>query len=136
MTLDRIRRSACVAPIFYVSDIQRSLHFYTEVLGFEKQWDWGDPVDFACVAFGEVELFLCQEGQGHPGTWLYLFIDEVETYASWIRDRGVEILAGPQDEPWGMREMVVKDPDGHVLRIGTALERCGSNGIEPEGDRP
>ena len=110
-------------PIFSVSDLQASLRFYLEVLRFEKRWEWGDPPDYACVALGDAELFLCQGGQGHGGTWVYLFVDRIDSYCGEIRDRGAEIVCGPTDEPWGMREIQVRDPDGHVLRIGTSLER-------------
>ena len=96
---------------------------YTEILQFEKFWDWGDPPDFGCVAFGDVQLFLCQGGQGQPGTWLYLMIDGVDDYFNEIKQRGADILLEPTDMPWGLREMQVRDLEGHVLRIGTSLER-------------
>jgi catechol 2,3-dioxygenase-like lactoylglutathione lyase family enzyme len=123
MDIEQIRKSAFVAPIFPVNDLQASFRYYVEVLGFEKRWEWGEPPDYGCVAFGNVELFLCQGGQGHAGTWLYLFVDGIDEYTSFIRERGAEILSGPRDEPWGMREIHVRDPDGHILRIGTGLER-------------
>ena len=33
---------------------------------------------------------------------------------------GLEVTYPPTDEPWGMREMPIRHPDGHVLRIGRA----------------
>jgi catechol 2,3-dioxygenase-like lactoylglutathione lyase family enzyme len=123
MNLDEIRKHAFLVPIFSVRDLQASLRFYTDVLLFDKRWEWGDPPDYACVALGDAELFLCQDGQGQPGTWLYLFIDGIDEYCEAIRKRGADIVSGPADEPWGMREIHVRDPDGHVLRVGTSLER-------------
>jgi uncharacterized glyoxalase superfamily protein PhnB len=80
-------------------------------------------VDYACVALADAELFLCEHGQGQPGTWLYLFIDDVETYYARVQGRGVTIVSALRDEPWGMREFALKDPDGHVLRVGSSSER-------------
>ena len=34
---------------------------------------------------------------------------------------GADITQPPTDKPWGMREMLVKDIDGHVLRIGQPI---------------
>jgi uncharacterized glyoxalase superfamily protein PhnB len=36
-------------------------------------------------------------------------------------EHGFEITWPPTDMPWGMREMHVRHPDGHILRIGTGL---------------
>lgn len=128
MNLDDVRKHAFLVPIFSVADLQASLRYYVEVLQFEKRWDWGDPPDYACVAFGDAELFLCQKGQGQSGTWLYLFVDGIDEYCAEIRKRGAELISGLADEPWGMREIHVRDPDGHVLRIGTSLERLSGAG--------
>ena len=38
---------------------------------------------------------------------------------------GVEPVTPPADMPWGVREMHVRHPDGHVFRIGTGLEESG-----------
>jgi len=48
-------------PILYCSNIQQSFAYYTQKLGFEKEWDWGNPVDFGCVGKDEVEIFLCDK---------------------------------------------------------------------------
>lgn len=130
-SLDVIRQSAFAVPILRVDNLSASFEYYVDVLQFEKRWDWGEPPDYGCVALGKVELFLCQEGQGQPGTWVYLFIDAIDEYHRIIRDRGAEILTEPTNEPWGMREIQVRDPDGHILRVGTSLERLDAPTGEP-----
>jgi hypothetical protein len=74
MNIDEIRKHAFLVPILTVADLLASLRFYLEVLWFERSWEWGDPPNYACVAFGDAELFLCQGGQGQAGTrqnWPY-----------------------------------------------------------------
>ncbi len=112
----------CLIPILYVSDFEASLHFYTEKLGFVKEWDWGDPPGFGAVSRDGLEIFLCHQGQGHPGTWMSIFVRDVDALAEELRSRGVTIACGPVDEEWGVREMMVKDPDDHVIRFGQAIE--------------
>ena len=124
MDIEEIRKSAGVAPILYVSDIEASFDYYVNKLQFTKAWDWGDPPNFGCVYFGNVELFFCQGGQGNPGTWMSIFIDNIDDYTALIKQAGAEIIYGPADEPWGMREIHVKDPDGHILRIGTGQDEA------------
>jgi lactoylglutathione lyase len=42
---------------------------------------------------------------------------EVASCAAVLVERGVKILAGPTDQPWGHRTLFFRDPDGNVLEI-------------------
>src|SRR5437660_9076432 len=111
----------CLTPILYVRDFAEAMNYYTEKLLFEKLWDWGDPPDFGAVRLGNVEIFFCLGGQGHPGTWLTIFVDDVDNYCERITQLGAEVIRGPADEPWGVREMQVRDPNQHVIRFGHGI---------------
>jgi lactoylglutathione lyase len=43
--------------------------------------------------------------------------DEVASCAEVLRERGVTILSGPTDRPFGHRTLFFRDPDGNVLEI-------------------
>lgn len=105
-------------PILYSADVSRSLSYYIDVLGFESKWDWGSPPTFGGVCKGSVEIFFCEKGQGNPGTWLSLFIGNVDEYYETIKSKGAHILSAPETMEWGVREMLVEDPDGHKIRFG------------------
>ncbi len=68
-----------------------------------------------------MEIFFCLSGQGHPGTWLSIFVDDVDDYYNRIKTLGAKITHGPVDEPWGMREIHVQDPNQHVIRFGQGI---------------
>jgi GNAT superfamily N-acetyltransferase/catechol 2,3-dioxygenase-like lactoylglutathione lyase family enzyme len=105
-------------PILYSSDIQRSLTYYIEILGFERRWDWGNPPSFGGVSKDSVEIFFCERGQGNPGTWLSVLVDDVDDLYEKLKSRGAKILTAPESMEWGIREMLVEDPDGHRIRFG------------------
>ena len=42
---------------------------------------------------------------------------EVAACASTLKERGVNIISGPTDQPWGHRTLFFRDPDGNVLEI-------------------
>jgi uncharacterized glyoxalase superfamily protein PhnB len=111
----------CLTPIFYVRDFAEAMSYYTEKLLFKRLWDWGQPPSFGAVKLGNVEIFFCHQGQGHPGTWLCIFVDDVDDYCERITRLGAEVIHGPVDEPWGMREIHVRDPNQHVLRFGHGI---------------
>ena len=107
-----------VIPILYSDDVARSIRYYTEVLGFEKHWSWDQEPSFGGVVDGETAIFFCRGDQGHKGTWLAINVDNVDEYYKKIKSKGAVILSPPDTKPWFMREMLVQDPDGHMLRIG------------------
>ena len=109
-------------PILYSSDIAKSLAYYIDVLGFENKWGWEDPPTFGGVSKDCVEIFFCEKGQGSPGTWLSVFVDNVDEYYELIKAKGAKILCPPETMDWNVREMLVEDPDGHKIRFGHNLE--------------
>lgn len=133
MEASRNRFEAAV-PILNVKDVPRSLAYYVEKLGFRKDWDWGTPPSFACVQRDEVRIFLCQQAQGAPGTWISIFVQDVDALHEDYKRRGVLIRQAPTNLPWGLREMNVEDPDGHRLRLGS--EPSGPDDGVPLNEAP
>src|SRR5256885_6893796 len=111
----------CLTPILYVRDFAEAMNYYTQKLLFEKLWDWGEPPTFGAVRLGQVEIFFCLRDQGHPGTWLSIFVDDVDDYFERIKRLGADVIFGPTDEPWGVREIHVRDPNQHVMRFGHGI---------------
>ena len=128
-----------VTPILNVSNIQDSFAWF-EKLGWSKAWEWGDPADFGGVGFGEFEIYLCQNSQGSrgrgssrrtfgpdgdqtgdKGVWMMLAVDDVDAIHAHCLQQGLEVTWPPTNMPWHMREMHVRHPDGHILRIGTGI---------------
>ena len=111
-----------IVPILYSADVVRSLAYYIEQLAFDDKWAWDDPTTFGGVSKDCVRIFFCLKDQGSPGTWLAVNVDNVDEYYDIIKARGAKILSPPQDKQWFMREMLVEDPDGHIIRFGHDIE--------------
>lgn len=129
-----------LTPILNVSNILESFEWF-EKLGWKKGWDWGNPPTFGGVCSGQCEIFLCQEGQGgrakrpltamngfdgseqaEQGVWMSIWVDDVDAIYGHCLAQGIEVTWPPTDEPWGVREMHVRHPDGHVFRISKGLK--------------
>jgi catechol 2,3-dioxygenase-like lactoylglutathione lyase family enzyme len=117
-----------VTPILNVRDMNRSLAFYADVLGFEKA-EWGDD-SFTSVNRDNTGLYLCKEGQGMRGTWVWIGFDgDIFQLYEQLQAKGVIIKLPPTNFSWAY-EMQVEDPDGHILRFGT-----GPDETKPFADR-
>ncbi|MDQ7248129.1 glyoxalase superfamily protein [Dongia sedimenti] len=106
-------------PILNVKNVPASIAHYVDKLGFEKEWDWGEPATFGCVRRDGVQIFLCEGGQGAAGTWISIFVRDVDALHADYQRRGALIRQKPTNFPWGLKEMNVEDLDGHRLRFGS-----------------
>jgi predicted enzyme related to lactoylglutathione lyase len=109
-------RFECSAPILRVEDMQASLRFYVDLLGFENA-GWGSD-DFTCVSRDGAGIYLCRRDQGRGGAWAWIGVEDVEKLHEEYKARGVTIRRPPANYPWAL-EMQVEDPDGNVLRLGS-----------------
>jgi len=108
--------------ILYSSDIVTSLNYYIEKLEFDEKWEWDNPPTFGGVRKQDVEIFFCKNDQGNPGTWLCILIENVDEYYKTIKNKGAKIITEPQNREFNIREMLVEDPDGHIIRFGHRIE--------------
>lgn len=129
-----------LTPILNVSDMDASFGWFAK-LGWNELWRWGEPTGFGAVGSGKAEIFLCLNGQGgrgkggntstfgapdgeqgDKGCWMSWWVEDVNAcHAECLRE-GIEVLWPPTDMSWGVREMHIRHPDGHVFRVGTGLE--------------
>ena len=117
--IDKPNRFHRAVPILNVTNFAASVDYYIYKLGFEKRWDWGDPPTFGCVSRGDLSIFLCEGAQGQPGTWMWIAVQDVDALYENYKKTGAIVVEPPANYPWGSREMLVGDPDGHRLRMAS-----------------
>ncbi|MFM8834524.1 MAG: bleomycin resistance protein [Cytophagales bacterium] len=123
-----------LVPTFRTSDFQRSLDFYTKVLGFKvgfmhKTQTPEKVVHFAGLERDGCELHLSEHGgDGAFGSVVYVRVDEVDQLFAEFKTNGLKLKSGsavhegPTNQTWGTREFYVTDPDGNTLRFGCLLK--------------
>ncbi len=60
--------------------------------------------------------------EGGSRTVLAVFVDDVDAACTELAHRGVVLLNGPADRPWGMRTVSFSDPAGHIWEIAQDLD--------------
>lgn len=110
-------------PVFTVRDLDTSIDFYTNQLGFSLAWTWGTPATRAGVANGDIEIQLDCAGLGAPAgpSVVYCHMTEVEPYFLACKARGVPFSLELGERPWGMVDFRVIDPDGNRIGFGSEL---------------
>jgi lactoylglutathione lyase len=122
-------RLRSASPSFTVRDLQKSLAFYRDVLGFTEKdrFERDGALHGVELVAGRVSVFLAQDDwqKGHDrvkGQGLRIYCDtaqDVDALARRFQERGATLAEEPKDQPWGGRDFAVVDPDGFKIAIST-----------------
>jgi catechol 2,3-dioxygenase-like lactoylglutathione lyase family enzyme len=115
-------------PIFTVTDLERSIRFYTDVLGFvvSERYNGKDgALQGVMLKAGVCELGLSQDdwAKGRDrqrGVAVRIWCttaQDVDALAQRIKARNYPLTQEPNDEPFGGRSLSLDDPDGFHLSI-------------------
>lgn len=116
------------AVTLFVEDLAAARSFYEDVFGLPIVFQDGNSAVFR---FGETLVNLLDARRApvlvEPATvaaqdagarfQFTLRVDDVDAMCEELQRRGVELLNGPQDRPWGIRTASFRDPAGHIWEI-------------------
>jgi lactoylglutathione lyase len=114
--------------IFFVSDLERSIGFYRDVLGIPFRFSVESYAEFATegakfalFAKDAVPELIGRRPMPEPAPWpqgeVAFFVEDPDREHQRLSESGVTILAPPTDRPWGERTLHIEDPDGNVVEL-------------------
>lgn len=120
-----------ISPVLLVADLQRSVNYFSDRLGFECHV-FGDPPNFATAARDAAVILIAQSDQPErlvphwrivDGMWdAYIRVDDADAIYAEVQERGAGIDYTIYNAPHGFREFGVQDPDGHDIAFGQRLQ--------------
>jgi catechol 2,3-dioxygenase-like lactoylglutathione lyase family enzyme len=121
-----------VGAILAVADVDASLAWYRDHLGFEVEATFDDPA-YAILTQAGARLSLAEQGhpaEDRPGVEmtapadrsklqvaLVLEVDDCRGAYEELRGAGVEFLTEPFSPPWGGARVFAVDPDGYLVEL-------------------
>lgn len=127
-----------ISPLLQVSDMNKSVEFYTNKLGFEEKWRDGD--DFVILSRDGCDLFLGQkqtkvdlrnvtarakpDGFASYDLHFHCAVGAADSLWDEFTKAGVDIPEkdGPITREYGIRDFTVIDPDGYAIVFGSPVE--------------
>ncbi len=116
------------AITLFVEDVEAAKRFYREVFGLPVAFEDDDSAvfDFGNTIINLLKVTAAREliepavvATREAGSRLQLTIrvDDVDAMCAELVTRGVELLNGPMDRPWGVRTASFSDPGGYIWEI-------------------
>ena len=118
------------APYLRVSNFMDSLNFYVDVLGFDRPPLWGEPPCFAMPSKDGFVIMLSYEAGNPPRPnglmkeWdAYFWCQGLDEYFLQLKEQGATLIHEIEERTYyGVRELAVADPDGHMIVFAQDLE--------------
>ena len=121
------------SPGLTVNDLQKSLTWYRDVLGFavEERWEQDGKLVGVSLQAGGVTFMIGQDDwkkgrDRKKGEGFRIFCEtsqDIDALAKGIEARGGTFEHKPTDQPWGYRDFGLSDPDGFKLTIGAKQKK-------------
>ena len=112
-------------PQLRTTDLAESIRFYTAVVGLSLEFQYEDF--YAGIRAGDSVFHLKRVDQKDPSIefvdegdhfHLYLETNDVAAAADALKRNGVRLVKDVHDTPWGTKELVIKDDQGHTIYFG------------------
>jgi catechol 2,3-dioxygenase-like lactoylglutathione lyase family enzyme len=118
------------AITLFVEDLEAARQFYLQVFGLPVAFEDEHSVVFnfrstlinllkTTAAVELIEPALVASREAGSRLQFTIQVDDVDAMCAELATRGVELLNGPLDRPWGVRTASFSDPGGHIWEIAT-----------------
>lgn len=117
-------------PLLVVSDMERSVQFYKEVLGLHKIMDFGANVTLTGglslqtrETWAEV-IGISADELGWCGrvSEIYFEEDDFDAFAEKLSRMEIHYVHPVKEHTWGQRVVCFYDPDGHIVEVGENMK--------------
>jgi catechol 2,3-dioxygenase-like lactoylglutathione lyase family enzyme len=116
------------AITLFVEELEATKRFYREVFGLPVAFEGDTSAVFefgntiinlldATMAPELIESAVVANPETGSRIQLTIQVDDVDAICAELARRGVELLNGPMDRPWGIRTASFRDPGGHIWEI-------------------
>jgi predicted enzyme related to lactoylglutathione lyase len=112
------------AQVLMVADMDRSLHFYENLLDFEVTFLWQSPPTYAVLKANEsinIHLSKAEDQALENKPTLYIFVTEIDALYEELIANGVSIHSSIGNRDYQMRDFDIIDPDGYRITFGQGL---------------
>ena len=120
------------AITLFVEDLAATKQFYVDVFGLPVAYEDDDSAVFdfgntvinllkSTAAPGLIDPAAVAGPDAGSRSQFTLEVDDVDAACTDLVTRGVELLNGPMDRPWGIRTASFRDPGGHIWEIAAKL---------------
>lgn len=124
-----LKNFSSAVPVIATSDVLSTVRYFEHTLGFKQQWIWGDPPVYAGIRAGGALLYVTHDPElastireRRLAPDIFLWVSDIDSVYAHHRAARAEITEELTTRPWGVRQYVVREPNGYLLKVAESQE--------------
>lgn len=124
-----LQNYSAAVPVIATADVSSTIRYFEQTLGFKQQWTWGDPPVYAGVKAGSAILYISHDPDTAAAIKdrrlapdVFLWVRHIDQVYDEHRAKNADIVEELRTRPWGVRQYVVREPNGYHLKVAEARE--------------
>lgn len=114
-----------VVPALLYEDVEAAIRWLSRVFGFQELLRWTSPEGWVghtdmALEGGVVMLDVAPpqykkpSSDGHACDYIVVWVADVDSHFDRAKREGASITSEPEDKPWGLRQYMARDLEGHT----------------------
>ena len=124
-----LKNFSSAVPVIATSDVLGTVRYFEQTLGFKQQWIWGDPPVYSGVRAGGALLYVTHDPElastireRRLAPDIVLWVSDIDSVYAHHRATRANITEELTARPWGVRQYVVREPNGYLLKVAESQE--------------
>ena len=124
-----LKNFSSAVPVIATSDVLGTVRYFEQTLGFKQQWIWGDPPVYSGVRAGGALLYVTHDPElastireRRLAPDIFLWVSDIDSVYAHHRATRADITEELAARPWGIRQYVVREPNGYLLKVAESQE--------------
>jgi uncharacterized glyoxalase superfamily protein PhnB len=126
---ESLQNYSAAVPVIATADVSSTVRYFEQTLGFTQQWTWGDPPVYAGVKAGCANIYITHDPdtaaaikERRLAPDIFLWVNHIDQVYDQHRAKNADIVEQLTARPWGVRQYVVREPNGYHLKVAESYE--------------
>lgn len=121
-------------PVLSVNDVDATVKYWHEVLGFPGHWTWGTPPNHGGVSWHGAFVQFSRDSEAADrmhGQCVWIRVKNIRELYQLHQDRNAQIVMQLEKQPWGFEEYVIKDLNGNYVTFAAPATSGSESRSQP-----
>lgn len=113
-----------VEPVLAVTDVNETVMYWDNVLGFSNKWTWGEPPVHGAVSWQKAFIQFTHNpelAKLSKGNSIWIRLRHIEALYDFHQKKNTEIVAPLENKPWGMAQYTLRDINGYFIHFAAPM---------------
>ena len=111
-------------PVLAVNDVNETIKYWHQILGFPVKWTWGEPPVHGAVSWHKAFIQFTHNpelAKLSKGNSVWIRLRHIESLYNFHKKKNTEIVAPLENKPWGMAQYTLRELNGYFIHFAAPM---------------